>query len=171
LEWHYDPENIDDSFFKADTENVQVLAGAIDQVDFRRFYRGVLNGGSIGNISLSTSALIAVIFLETGANERTYLIIATREIQNTDQGYNDLGEGWFSFGDPAGNRGDPPVLVEGTDADIVLPFPGGQVQWWALDPTGVPVEPPLLIEDLGEDCRLHLSPDNHTLWYKLVVAI
>ena len=172
LGWHYDPENIDPSFFKADTENVQVLAGAIDHVDFHRFYRGVLNGGSIGNISLMTSALIAVILVQDTSSEQTYLIVATGEMENEGEILNEayvppppepslwIVNQWGS------NR----VLVEGIGADITLPVPAGSVRFYSLNPDGsehVELEP----ESIGAQCRLHLLPTCETLWYKFVITL
>jgi len=177
LEWHYDPENIDDSFFKADIENVHVLAGAIDQVQFHRFIRGVLQGGSIGNISLTTSALMAVILVETTPSQRTYLIIATGEIVNDDQEIDPVPPIPPPFPDPQlyelhtpNYYGRAPVFVEGMAADITLPYPPDRVEWRALDPTGAPGDP-LPMEDLITECRLHLSLNHETLWYKLVISL
>jgi hypothetical protein len=175
LEWHYDPENIDDSFFKADTEHVHVLAGAIDRAQPHRFYRGVLSGGTIDNIALTTSALIAVILLQDTPDFRTYLIIATGKLENTGfrpQPYSPGPPPLFNLPEPQEIYwGHEPILVEGIGAEILLPVSAGSViEFLTLTPEGsdgVGLDP----EPHGEQCILRLSPDNETLWYRFVIRI
>jgi hypothetical protein len=176
IEWHYDPENIDDSFFKADTENVQVLAGAIDSVQSHSFTRGILNGGSIGNVTLTASALIAVILVESIETSRTYLIIATGKMEN--DGFDpslgpdpEPGEPQTYYFEDTQDWGNAPVWVEGIGADITLPFPVGIVeQFYSLNPDGsdhTELEP----EPHGQQCILHLIAANETLWYRLRITL
>jgi hypothetical protein len=180
IEWHYDEDNIDDSFVKVDTENVHVLAGAIDSnhVEIHHFSGGVLNGGSIEvDPPLADSALIAMILIETDDTSSTYLIIATGKMENTGQSI---------ISAPSPPNPPPPeppvwwqvdtwvqspfrVLVEGIRARITLPVPAGNVDFYSLNADGsehTELEP----EPLGAQCRLHLSPDYETLWYKLVIT-
>jgi len=175
LEWQYDPENIDPSFFKADTENVQALAGKIDTEDRYSFSRGVLSRGSISVDPITSSALIAVILVQTTPDFRTYLIIATGEMENTEfapsLGPPGLPQLYY-LPEPQENYwGHEPVLVEGIGAHITLPVPAGNViEFLTLYPDGsdhVQLDP----EPQGEHCILHLSPDNETLWYRVVIRI
>jgi len=178
LGWHYDPENIDDSFFKADAENIQALAGKIDTEDRHSFTRGVLSGGSILVAPITSSALIAVILVEITPDFRTYLIISTGEMKNTD--FNPTqdptpppaGHPWLYYlEDPVEDWGHEPVLVEGIGAHITLPIPAANViEFLTLNPDGsdrVRLDP----EPQGEHCILHLSPGNETLWYRFVIRI
>jgi hypothetical protein len=169
LEWHFDEDNRDDSYFKADTENVHVLAGAIDteHVEIHLFERGVLAGGSISvDPPLEDSALIAMILVETTPESSTYLIIATGKMQNFGQILEETYEGsgiWFVV-----NEGGDHVEVEGIGAQIIFPIPVGYVRYYSLNPDGsdnVELEP----ESYGEHCIVHLSPNNNTLWYKVVI--
>ena len=171
LEWHHDEDNRDDSYFKADTENVHVLAGAIDtdHVEAHYFTRGILNGGSISvDPPLEDSALIAMILVETTPESSTYLIIATGKLENCNQELREteLGSGiWYVH-----NPGEDHVEVEGIDADITLPIPAGSVdEFYSLNPDGsedVELEP----EAHGEEqCILNLLSTHETLWYKLVI--
>jgi hypothetical protein len=183
LEWHYDPstpESLANSFFKADTEKVQVLAGAVDRIASHPFIRGVLSGGSI-SVSPhppSTSALIAVILVKSDPNSCTYLIIATGKMENDSQEIDPVLP-TPPFPDPplfqwhAENIwGHGPVWVEGINAQITMAFPENQVQWWALSPTGFPGDAQLPVENLGaESSRLHLLESYETLWYKLEIIL
>ena len=175
LEWHHDEDNRDDSYFKADTENVHVLAGAIDpdHVEAHYFTRGILNGGSISvDPPLEDSALIAMILVETTPESSTYLIIATGKLKNEGQ----LLDQVFPVPPPP----DPPlwtvnqwgsnrVLVEGISAHITLPVSANNVDCFILNPDGseyIGFEP----EPSGNHCIVHLSPGNQTLWYKVVIS-
>jgi hypothetical protein len=73
--------------------------------------------------------------------------------------------------DPQGDWGHDRVLVEGIDADITLPFPvEGVDEFYSLNPDGsdhTELEP----ESQGQQCILHLSPINETLWYRLRITV
>ena len=170
LEWHYDDENIDVSFFKADTEKVHVLAGKIDTDNPHQFTRGILAGGSILVTDMTTSALIAVILKETTEISNTYLIIATGEMQNFDQTDDPVPEPepppqYYEIVE----WGDDHVEVEGIGTHITLPVSADNVDCFILNPDGseyIGFDP----EPCGDHCIIHLSPGNQTLWYKVVIT-
>ncbi len=178
LEWYNDPDHRDDAFFKADTENVQVLAGAIDTDSPHYFTSGVLAGGSIGDISLTTSALIAMIFRDISPEgTKTYLITATGEIENTGQRLDDAPRPqhlpdwapdiWKAVGiwalDPF------EVRVEGIGAYIRLHVQQDRVRFFSLNPDGSE-NTELDVDDLENYCGMRLSENNETLWYKVVIT-
>ncbi len=176
LEWHYDEENIDDSYVKTDTDNVHVLAGAIDtgHIEIHHFYRGVLDGGSIEvDPPDADSALIAMILVEATPESSTYLIIATGKMENTEFQETEVQPPteprMYYIAEPVQeNWGNEPVLVEGVGARITLPVSAIRVDCYTLNPdgsehTGFDPEPS------GDQCIVHLSPDNQTLWYKVVI--
>ena len=176
LEWHYDPDHIDDSYVKVDTEKVHVLAGKIDTDDPHTFSRGVLAGGSILVDAMTTSALIAMILKEETDSYNSYLIIATGKMENNEQEIDPIlpapphpNPPLYMWHNPD-FWGDDPVWVEGIDAHITLPVPAGNVDFFILNPDGseyIGIDP----EPQGDHCILHLSQNNQTLWYKLVINL
>jgi hypothetical protein len=171
LQWYNDPDHRDDAFFKADTENVHVLAGAIGEQQFT-FQRGILADGSISVYPITSSALIAMILRDISPQgTKTYLIIATAEMQNFGQ----------EISDPVSPPGEYPELrvitewgedhveVDAIEAYIILPVPPGNVTFHSLNPNGSE-NTQLDVDQMENYCGLRLSASNETLWYKLVIT-
>jgi len=173
LMWHEPSE--DQGFVKVDAYNVQAVIGFIGNHSFQ-FIRGLLGGGSIRVLQITSTAIIGVILRETTPSSSTYLIVATGEIQNTGQSvqpvepppYPNSPYTWYELVrwalDPFH------VLVEGIDAYITIPIRANHVEWYALDPQGYRGDAPLPKDDLGTATRLNISPDYQTLWYEVVIT-
>ncbi len=169
LQWQEPDEG--QGIVKVDAENIQALVGYIeDPQNPFEFEHGLLDGGSIRVLDIESTAIIAVILKESTPASNTYLIIATGKIENEGLDIDETspGSGLFFIGE--GGWGSEPILVEGIDANITIPIPINNVEWYALDPQGYRDGDPLPKDDLGTACGLHLSPDHETLWYELIVA-
>jgi hypothetical protein len=93
------------------------------------------------------------------------LITATGEAQNTDWGWEDLGDNRVTVRD---NWGKAPSLVEVVPARIVLPLPALGVHAWALDERGQRKEPVAVSADQNGHAVLLIGPPHRTLWYEVV---
>jgi hypothetical protein len=122
--------------------------------------------------------MIAMILRDISPDDtRTYLIIATGNIENTLQFHPQAPRPgnlppwapveWRSEGTWAADPFE--VRVEGIGAYIILPVPAGNVTFHSLNPDGS--EQTLLdVDDLENYCGLQLSENNQTLWYKVVIT-
>jgi hypothetical protein len=185
LEWYNDPSSHETralSFFKVDTENVHVLAGAIDteHMEIHHFNHGVLADGSIEvDPPSADSAMIAVILRDISPEGiKTYLITATGKIENTGQRLQNAPRPqnlpdwaplvWKSVRIWAAEPFE--VRVEGIGAYITLHVHHNRVRFFSLNPDGSE-NTELDVDNLGGDyCGIRLSEDNQTLWYKVEIT-
>ena len=90
------------------------------------------------------------------------LITATGYSQNT-------GMQWKSFEKNSVGKewGEAPVLVEGINAEIMIPRGSNHVEAWALDETGNRKQKLPIKED--ENSSLHILKEYKTLWYEILL--
>jgi hypothetical protein len=93
------------------------------------------------------------------------LITATGHVQNTNWGWEDLGDNRVTVRD---NWGTAPTLVEGIPARITLPMPAGSVQAWALDERGARKASVPIARDANGRAVIQIGPQYRTLWYEVV---
>ncbi|MGB9797089.1 MAG: carbohydrate binding domain-containing protein, partial [bacterium] len=97
-----------------------------------------------------------------GKGSASILITATGYAENTDMKWKNaekssVGRNW----------GRPPSLVEGIPARIVLPYPPGKVEVWALDEEGKRKEKMEVGKDEKGRAVLEIGPRWRTLWYEV----
>ncbi len=154
--------------------NTAGTQGVVGYVAGREFTLGqtIIRGGEL------LQGWAAILISEPGppSPTRRLLVSALGMAINT-------GQQWSRYpsGQPAGfpppadvdltlsNSGTAPVVVEGIEAEITLPFPSTQVQVFALDPTGSRSSP-VPVADAEGRSRFRLSPAHRTLWYEVEVA-
>jgi hypothetical protein len=95
------------------------------------------------------------------------LITATGYVQNTNWGWEELGDNRVTVRD---NWGTPPTLVEGIPARITLPMPAGAVQVYALDERGARKAKLPVSSDTGGRAVIQIGPQYRTLWYEVVAT-
>ncbi|MCS7310474.1 MAG: hypothetical protein NZ741_09660, partial [Armatimonadetes bacterium] len=106
--------------------------------------------------------------LSSQVTQHTQLLItATGYVQNTDWGWEELGDNRVTVRD---NWGRAPSLVEGISARITLPMPASAVQVYALDGRGgrtvrVPVG-----RTADGKAVVEIGPQYGTLWYEVVAS-
>ncbi|MDW8291261.1 MAG: carbohydrate binding domain-containing protein [Armatimonadota bacterium] len=106
--------------------------------------------------------------LSSQVTQHTQLLItATGYVQNTDWGWEELGDNRVTVRD---NWGRAPSLVEGISARITLPMPASVVQVYALDGRGgrtvrVPVG-----RTADGKAVVEIGPQYGTLWYEVVAS-
>jgi hypothetical protein len=154
---------------KADTNSVQVLAGAIGSQQFS-FGKGVFAGGGTIDVDpITSSALIAVIRRDTTGGVTTYLIIATGEMENTGQSLEQHATNPELWRVETWAQEPFEVRVEGIGSYIILPVSAGNVTFHSLNPDGSE-NTELDVDELENYCGLRLSVSNQTLWYKVVIT-
>jgi len=95
------------------------------------------------------------------------LITATGYVQNTNWGWEELGDNRVTVRD---NWGTPPTLVEGIPARITLPMPAGAVQAYALDERGARKAKLPVSSDSGGRAVIQIGAQYRTLWYEVVAT-
>lgn len=120
------------------------------------------NGFSVITLTVKQGA-----FSSQVAQQTQVLITATGHVQNTDWGWEELGDNRVTL---RNNWGRAPSLVEGIPARITLPMPASAVQVYALDERGgrkarVPVG-----RDASGRAVVEIGPQYGTLWYEVVAA-
>jgi hypothetical protein len=149
--------------------------------------RGVLGyiGGreyGLGDFTIRAGTLLqgwaAVMVSEAGpvSPTRRFLVSALGMAANTGQQWLRYPSGQTAgFPPPAdvdltlGNWGTAPVVVEGIEAEITIPFPPDRVQVFALDGTGSR-RSPVEVADADGRSRFQLNAAHRTLWYEVEVA-
>lgn len=95
------------------------------------------------------------------------LITATGYVQNTNWGWEELGDNRVTVRD---NWGTPPTLVEGIPARITLPMPASAVQAYALDERGARKAKLPVSSDSGGRAVIQIGAQYRTLWYEVVAT-
>ena len=95
------------------------------------------------------------------------LITATGYVQNTNWGWQELGDNRVTVCD---NWGTAPTLAEGIPARITLPMPAGAVQVYALDERGARKAKLPVSSDTGGRAVIQIGPQYRTLWYEVVAT-
>lgn len=96
------------------------------------------------------------------------LITATGYVQNTNWGWQELGDNRVTV---RNNWGTAPSLVEGIPARITLPMPASMVQAWALDGRGVRKARLPVSSDGSGRAVIQIGPQYQTLWYEVTAQV
>lgn len=94
------------------------------------------------------------------------LITATGHVQNTNWGWENLGDNRVTVRD---NWGTAPTLVEGIPARITLPMSASLVQVWALDERGARKTRLPVTSDSSGRAVIDIGAQYQTLWYEVLV--
>ncbi len=96
------------------------------------------------------------------------LITATGYVQNTNWGWEELGDNRVTV---RNNWGTSPTLVEGIPARITLPMPASMVQAWALDERGArKTRLPVAADSQGR-AVIDIGAQYRTLWYEVTATV
>jgi hypothetical protein len=114
----------------------------------------------------------------TGTAQRL-LVSAAGAVQNTGMTWMSYpttpaawpppANGFLGFYWPTQGWGSAPVVCEGVESDLVLPFAASQVQAWALDANGARGLTQSAQDESGS-AKLVLSANEQTVWYEVAIA-
>jgi hypothetical protein len=134
----------------------------------RRFDLGgiIVEPGDTRQDGFSAVTLTAMEGDLAGADACRMLVTAAGHFQNTDWGWERLGDERVTL---RTSWGEAPTLVEVVPARIVLPAPAGEVRAWALDERGQRGEDIRVDADAEGRAVLRIGPPSRTLWYEVAV--
>ncbi len=120
------------------------------------------NGFSVITLTVKQGAFSAQVTQQTQV-----LITATGYVQNTDWGWEELGDNRVTVRE---NWGRAPSLVEGIPARITLPLPASAVQVYALDERGGRKARVSVGRDSTGRAVFEIGAQYRTLWYEVVAS-